>query len=60
MKIALGIISILACVAFNSALAATPTLADCQKAWAKCPSHPGNQRCKKVLPKCEAMKTQQK
>ncbi|MDP1575058.1 MAG: hypothetical protein Q8L78_09050 [Coxiellaceae bacterium] len=46
------VVMIALCAVLGSSYAAMPTAADCQKAHAKCPSHPSNARCAKVLPKC--------
>ena len=47
------LLMIMLCSVLGVSYAAMPTAADCKKAHAKCPSHPGNARCAKVLPKCE-------
>jgi len=53
-------IVVVAIVLFTTALASAfadmPTAAQCQKARKNCPSHPGNAKCAKVLPKCDQMK----
>ncbi|MCX7125103.1 MAG: hypothetical protein NTU49_04990 [Gammaproteobacteria bacterium] len=46
------IVMVVLSAVMGSSYAAMPTAADCKRAHAKCPSHPGNTRCAKVLPKC--------